>query len=112
MYNIFFSNSAQSFLSRVYLQPTFPKLQLFVLQQKNDVNVDETPKLAVKSSMPFDEQIASVAHPLEICCTTLPETLATKSECRLLTSSQRAHTFAVCILLKGIMEDMKNDYLQ
>lgn len=58
-----------------------------MLQQKNDVNVDETPKLAVKSSMPFDEQIASAAHPLEICSTTLPETLAKK--CRLLTSSEK-----------------------
>lgn len=96
----------------MYLQPIFPELQLLMLQQKNDVNVDETPKLAVKSSMPFDEQIASAAHPLEICCITLPETLATKSRCRLLTSSQRTHKFAVCILLKGIMEDIKNDYLQ
>lgn len=95
----------------MYLQPTFPKLQLLVLQQKNDVNVDETLKLAVKSLMLFDEQIASAAHPLEICCTTLPETLATKSKCRLLTSSQRTHKFAVCILLKGMMEGMKNDYL-
>lgn len=107
-----FSNSAQSSLSHVYLQPTFPKLQLLVLQQKNDVYVDETPKLAVKSSMPFDEQIASAAHPLEICCTTLPETLATKSKCRLVTSSHRINKFAVCILLKGIMKDIKNDYLQ